>query len=95
MHQEPRPGDHEITGTTGSMACRSNHRQIRHESPNGWTGWRRGPFIIYSQRRGGDWVNHFTKDTSKLFHELAGDTLLNEHERSRVVEAVDVGGDEA
>ena len=24
----------------------------------------------------GDWVNHFTKDTSKLFHELAGDALL-------------------
>ena len=24
----------------------------------------------------GDWVNHFTKDTSKLFQELAGDALL-------------------
>ena len=27
----------------------------------------------------GDWVNHFTKDTSRLFHELAGDALLALH----------------
>lgn len=27
----------------------------------------------------GDWVNHFTRDTSKLFHELAGDALLALH----------------